>query len=141
MLISDWSSDVCSSDLGVRPKCAGHVYRHWHNAGADPLGRNDSRAGIRNDIGGDDINSIRRSRSSVGVRDVYISDEPHMALAAGKHHSGYLEQTVPHPAQSADRGGPEVATGVLGAYRKSVVVGQSVYVRVALRVLRTVKTK
>src|SRR3546814_6144995 len=115
MLISDWSSDVCSSDLGVRPKCAGHVYRHWHNAGADPLGRNDSRAGIRNDIGGDDINSIRRRRSSVGVREVYISDEPHMDIADGQHKSGYLEQTVPHPAKRDDRGGAEVANGVLAS--------------------------
>src|SRR3546814_16648545 len=113
MRISDWSSDVCSSDLCVQP--VGRVFDHRLQP---PLKRR-QRAGQFLQRG----RRIARRRDKACVQLRYLR----LYAIARVLRAGAGKRGAPHPGQQPDR--------------KSVVTGKSVAVRVDLGGCRILKKK
>src|SRR3546814_12081420 len=82
MLISDWSSDVCSSDL-IRA-CGYSSLRRMRPAAESDLR---SESGNRQPQPGEHVGEMRqrlRCRSGIGARCRLVADEAHVRLAFGQ---------------------------------------------------------
>src|SRR3546814_13444902 len=129
MRISDWSSDVCSSDLRRRPSAAPFTGPRRREQAADRRG----------------VATVRQARLSIwparGLRLILIPQQ----RGEGAHRFRLV--AVPHRARDREKIRPRLdqRPGVRGRDpaedRKSVVWGKSVSVRVDLGGRRIIKKK
>src|SRR3546814_15695019 len=123
MRISDWSSDVCSSDLGSRDTIRALAELVWNALDADA-----KRIEVildRNDLGG--LSGIRVIDNGSGI-----------SAESAEHDFGNLvEKCGAHRTYQLNR----AITGKEGRGRKSVVEGQSGSVQLDQGVTRYIKKK
>src|SRR3546814_5240151 len=108
MRISDWSSDVCSSDLGLEQ--AGHLHREASLAGVEGAG-GDHQVGLGDhlqNIAGAEVVALQRKRIDDDLEQlVAVADD------VGLEHAGDALDAVLQVARDAQQGRSEEHTSEL----------------------------